>query len=91
MYFYSFRYFSSHAGLTKYVPEDEYLMHNYKIESEEGDFDKKELDDYIKQKPNKRIIFWRFYLSLYNLSSPGKDNGFQQLAEAYRGAPGGLR
>ena len=61
---------------TKYVPEDEYLLHNYKIESEKGDFDKRVLNEYIKQKPNKRIIFWRFYLSLYNLSSPGKDNGF---------------
>ncbi len=61
---------------TKYVSEDEYLLHNYKIESGKGDFDKKELNDYIKQKPNKRIIFWRFYLSLYNLSSPEKENGF---------------
>ncbi|MDF1573997.1 MAG: BamA/TamA family outer membrane protein [Bacteroidales bacterium] len=58
------------------MPEDKYLLHSYKIQSEEGDFDKKELDDFIKQKPNKRIIFWRFYLSLYNLSSPGNDNGF---------------
>ncbi len=62
---------------TKFVPEDQYLLQNYKIESEKGDYDKKLLDEYIKQKPNKRIIFWRFYLSLYNLSSPEKDNGFQ--------------
>ncbi|MEN8230246.1 MAG: BamA/TamA family outer membrane protein [Bacteroidota bacterium] len=62
--------------VTKYIPEDEYLLHSYKIESGDGDFDKKALDDYIKQKPNKRIIFWRFYLSLYNLSSPEKENGF---------------
>ncbi|MEA3460930.1 MAG: BamA/TamA family outer membrane protein, partial [Bacteroidota bacterium] len=61
---------------TKYVPENEHLLQNYKIESEKGDFDKKMLNEYIKQKPNKRILFWRFYLSLYNLSSPGKDNGF---------------
>jgi len=61
---------------TKYVSEDEHLMNNYKIESEKGDFDKRVLDEYIKQKPNKRILFWRFYLSLYNLSSPEKDNGF---------------
>jgi len=61
---------------TKYIPEDEYLLHNYKIETEKGDFEKKALNDYIKQKSNKRIIFWRFYLSLYNLSSPKKDNGF---------------
>jgi hypothetical protein len=52
-------------------------LHNYKIESEKGDFDKKVLEEYIKQKPNKRILFWRFYLSLYNLSTPGRDNGFQ--------------
>lgn len=61
---------------TKYIPEDEYLLHSYKIESGKGDFEKKSLNDYIKQKPNKRIIFWRFYLSLYNLSSPDKENGF---------------
>jgi len=61
---------------TKYVAEDEYLLHNYKIEAEKGDFDKKVLNEYIKQKPNKRILLWKFYLSLYNLSSPEKDNGF---------------
>ncbi|MCK5135780.1 MAG: BamA/TamA family outer membrane protein [Bacteroidales bacterium] len=63
---------------TKYVPEDQYLLHSYKIESGNGDFEKKALNDYIKQKPNKRIFFWRFYLSLYNLSSPKKDNGFNR-------------
>lgn len=67
-------FFSCRA--TKYVPEEEYLLHSYKIETEDGDFEKKELNEYIKQKPNKKIIFWRFYLSLYNLSSPEKDNGF---------------
>lgn len=62
---------------TKYIPEDEHLLHDYKIESEKGDFDRKVLDEYIKQQPNKRILGWRFYLSLYNLSTPGKDGGFQ--------------
>jgi len=51
-------------------------MDNYKIESGKGDFDNRRLNDYVKQKPNKKIIFWKFYLSLYNLSSPEKDNGF---------------
>jgi outer membrane protein assembly factor BamA len=58
------------------VPEEKYLLQSYKIESQEGDFDKRELNDFIKQKPNKRIIFWRFYLSLYNLSSSQKESGF---------------
>ena len=64
------------CSATKYIPEDKYLLQSYKIESGDGDFDKKALNDYVKQKPNKLIIFWRFYLSLYNLSSPDKDNGF---------------
>lgn len=59
--------------VTKYVPEDEYLLQGIKIEAGDGEFDKKELDEYIKQKPNKRILFWRFYLSLYNLSNPEKE------------------
>ena len=68
--------------ITKYVPEEEYLLHDYKIEMEkkavpgDGDLDKKALKQYIKQKPNKRIFGWRFYLSLYDLSDPGKENGF---------------
>jgi hypothetical protein len=61
---------------TKYVPSEAYLLNQYKIESGEGDFEKKTLNNYVKQKPNKKIFFWRFYLSLYNLSNPSKDNGF---------------
>jgi outer membrane protein assembly factor BamA len=61
---------------TKYVPEDEHLLNDYKIESGDGEFEKKALNEYIKQKPNKRVLFWKFYLSLYNLSSPTKENGF---------------
>jgi outer membrane protein assembly factor BamA len=69
-------FFSCNA--TRYVQEDEYLLHDYRIEIDNGKLDKKELNGYIKQKPNKRILFWRFYLSLYNLSSPEKDNGFNR-------------
>ncbi|MFH0756233.1 MAG: BamA/TamA family outer membrane protein [Bacteroidota bacterium] len=64
------------CNATKYVPADEYLLNNYKVEAGDGEFDKKALNDYIKQKPNKRVIFWKFYLSLYDLSSPSRDNGF---------------
>ena len=51
-------------------------MDSYKIEAGKGDYDSRRLNDYVKQKPNKRILFWKFYLSLYNLSSPDKENGF---------------
>ncbi len=47
------------------------------MRSEEGDFDKKALNNYIKQKPNKKVLFWKFYLSLYNLSNPEKEKWLQ--------------
>ncbi|MCP4310508.1 MAG: hypothetical protein GY790_04545, partial [Bacteroidetes bacterium] len=64
------------CNATKYVPSEDHLLHGYKIEAGDGEFDKKELNNYIKQKPNKRVLFWNFYLSLYNLSNPDKENGF---------------
>ena len=64
------------CNATKYIPDEEYLLDSYKIESGKGNFDSRRLNDYVKQKPNKRIIFWKFYLALYNLSSPSKENGF---------------
>jgi outer membrane protein assembly factor BamA len=66
----------SSCQATKYVPSEEYLLNNYKVEAGDGDYEKKALNDYIQQKPNKRVLFWKFYLALYNLSSPEKDNGF---------------
>ena len=51
-------------------------MDSYKIEAGKGDYDSRRLNDYVKQKPNKRILSWKFYLSLYNLSNPELENGF---------------
>lgn len=64
------------CNASKYVPSDEHLLSGYKIDAQDGEFDQKALDDYIKQQANKRVLYWKFYLSLYNLSSPDKDNGF---------------
>ncbi|HDS06781.1 MAG TPA: outer membrane protein assembly factor [Bacteroides sp.] len=69
------------------MPEDKYLLDSYKIETADGKVDRKALDEYIKQKPNKRIFFWRFYLSLYNLSSRKKDNGFNRWLRRIGEAP----
>ncbi|MEN8228993.1 MAG: BamA/TamA family outer membrane protein [Bacteroidota bacterium] len=62
-------------------------MDNYKIESGKGDIDNRRLHDYVKQKPNKKIIFWKFYLSLYSLSNPEKDNGFHNWLRRIGEAP----
>jgi outer membrane protein assembly factor BamA len=62
---------------TKYVAEDEYLLDRYRLRIEEGHVDQKELDSYVKPKPNKRILGMKLYLGMYNLSGK-KDNGFNR-------------
>ncbi|KPK86332.1 MAG: hypothetical protein AMS27_05320 [Bacteroides sp. SM23_62_1] len=71
---------------TKHVPDDRYLLSKVKIETDNKQIDKKELESYIRPKPNKKILFFiRFYLGLYNLSGD-KDsrlNGWlQKIGEA---------
>lgn len=58
---------------TKYVPEGEYLLNRYKLESKSRNLKKDDLERAIKQKPNKRILGLKFHLSLYNLSNKEKD------------------
>ncbi len=62
---------------TKYVAEDEYLLDKYKLRIDQGKVDQKELNSYVKPKPNKKILGARFYLGLYNLSGR-KDNGWNR-------------
>ena len=65
----------SSCQLTKYVPENEFLLSKSKIDVDNKAIDKKELKLYLKQKPNAKILgFWRFHLWLYNLSNPKKEN-----------------
>lgn len=68
--------FACHA--TKYVPEDEYLLGRVQIENNGRYVKNEDLEDYVKQKPNKSIFGYKLYLHLYNLSSPEKDNWFQR-------------
>lgn len=59
----------------KYVPEDEYLLDRYRIKIDEGRVKKEDLKNYVRQKPNKRILGLRFHLGLYNLSKKNKEKG----------------
>ena len=65
----------SSCSPVKYVPEDEFLLGRYRIKVKEGKVKKDEIKNYIRQKPNKRILGLRFHLWLYNLSRKDKDNG----------------
>ncbi|MDA3952208.1 MAG: BamA/TamA family outer membrane protein [Bacteroidales bacterium] len=58
----------SSCSPVKYVPDDEYLLDRYRIKVIEGKVKKEEIKNFVRQKPNKRILGLRFHLWLYNLS-----------------------
>lgn len=61
----------------RYVPKNQYLLKSNKIETKGGDIPDRNLEDYFRQQPNKKIFgFWRFHLGIYNLSNPAKKKGF---------------
>jgi outer membrane protein assembly factor BamA len=64
----------SSCTASKYVPEGKYLLDKYEIRTENKQINKEEMNNYIRQKPNKRILGFKFHLYVYNLSNPQKDN-----------------
>lgn len=67
------------CSTTKHVPEGEYLLKNYKIESEDKDIEKREIRKYVQQQPNTRILGLKIPLALYNLSNPDKNKGLNKF------------
>jgi outer membrane protein assembly factor BamA len=57
------------------VPDDKYLLDRYRIKVKDGNVKKDEIKNYVRQKPNKRILGIRFHLWLYNLSRKDKEKG----------------
>ncbi len=57
------------CSMTKYVPENQYLLTNVKVKSSIPDINNEELKDYLRQTPNNTIFgFWPLQLGFYNLS-----------------------
>ncbi|MFH2142094.1 MAG: BamA/TamA family outer membrane protein [Bacteroidota bacterium] len=53
---------------TKHIPENEFLLNKYRLSCDDNKIDSEELDSYIKQKPNRRLLgMFRFHLGIYNL------------------------
>ena len=67
------------CSTTKHVPDDEHLLKNYKIETEDKDIEKREIRKYVQQKPNRRILGLKIPLALYSLSNPGKEEGLNKF------------
>jgi outer membrane protein assembly factor BamA len=70
----------------KYIPDGQYLLSEARIKTDTRQLNKSEMQTYIRQRPNKRILGFRFHLWLYNRSKPDKNNwinrGFRQIGEA---------
>ncbi|NQU88794.1 MAG: outer membrane protein assembly factor, partial [Mariniphaga sp.] len=67
----------------KYVPDDSYLLNKTEIKVDDKTVEKENVDSYIRQKENLRILgFFKFHLWLYNLSSKKKTNDwFKRIGE----------
>lgn len=60
---------------TKYIPEGEYLLAKVSVDAGNDEISDKEFEEYLRQKPNKKIFgFARFHMGLYKLSNPDKNN-----------------
>jgi len=65
----------SGCNAVRYVPDQKFLLIANKIESTGEGLSRKELSDYFRQQPNKKIFgVVRFHLGIYNLSNPDKNN-----------------
>jgi outer membrane protein assembly factor BamA len=69
--------------ITKNVPDNEYLLDNTSVELLNKDkklgVKQSELEGFVRQKPNKRVLLFRFHLRMYNFARPNKDNAFSRL------------
>ncbi|RLD77949.1 MAG: hypothetical protein DRJ10_11105 [Bacteroidetes bacterium] len=57
---------------TKYIPEGEHFLKEYSTEAENKDVLSYSIDNYVKQKPNKKVLGVYIYARVYNLVDPVK-------------------
>ncbi len=54
---------------TRHIPDGEYLLVKNEIKVKEDYLEKENIEKYIKQKPNRKVLgIFRFHLGVYNLS-----------------------
>lgn len=77
----------SACNTIKYVPDDEQLLDKVSISGNLGEMTHDEMMDYVRQKPNVRVLgFWRLGLHIYNLSGE-KNNGWNRWLRTIGSAP----
>lgn len=77
----------SGCGITRHVPDERYLLDKVVVQTDGKGVKPDELMDYVKQKPNKRILGFRFHLRLYSMSSPYKYKGINRWLKLIGEAP----
>ncbi len=63
----------SSCSPTKYLKKNQYLLKDNTIIIDTKGIEKSEVKNYAEQKPNRNILGWPFYVSLYNMVDPAKE------------------
>ena len=76
--------FCSACSVTRRLSQGEYLLQKVKIEDDKSvpkseRITPLELEQYVRQTPNKRFLGTNFYVWAYNLANPDKDNWWNNL------------
>lgn len=74
--------------MTKYVPEDKYLLAKAKVQITDNRVAESEAEAYLKQKPNTRFMgLFPLYLGIYNLSGQDTTRKFNRFLRKLGDAP----
>ncbi|RPH29078.1 MAG: hypothetical protein EHM93_17845 [Bacteroidales bacterium] len=66
------------CNITRNVPDEKYLLNKSTIIIDSKDIKSGNIETYLRQKPNKRIIGFRFHLRVFNSANPYKYKGFNK-------------
>ena len=74
----------SACNVTRHIPSNEYLLQRVKIEEDKSApraerIKSDEVTKYLRQKPNKHFLGTDFYVWIYLMANPKKDNGWNNL------------
>jgi len=64
--------------ITRNVPDERYLLNKSNIVIDSKDVKEGDIEPYLRQRPNKRILGFRFHLRVYNTANPYKYKGINK-------------
>lgn len=82
----------SACSVTRQLPEGSYFLQKVRIEEDRSiprreRITAPELEKYVRQTPNKRLLGTNFYVWLYGQANPGKENGWNNWKRRVGEAP----